>query len=87
VLDGSAHQYKIRLVLMSQTVQHKSMNLSIDRFLGSSGPSTCSVLFPFYSLGCLVVLSHLLLFYYEIVHEAHKKENKVIDLTITQDCQ
>jgi len=25
--------------------------------------------------------------YYEIVHEAHKKENKVIDLTITQDCK
>jgi len=24
--------------------------------------------------------------YYEIVHEAHKKENKVINLTITQDC-
>jgi len=25
--------------------------------------------------------------YYEIVHEAHKKENKVINLTITQDCK
>jgi len=25
--------------------------------------------------------------YYEIVHEAHKKENKIIDLTITQDCK
>jgi len=25
--------------------------------------------------------------YYEIVHEAHTKENKVIDLTITQDCK
>jgi len=24
--------------------------------------------------------------HYEIVNEAHKKENKVIDLTITQDC-
>jgi len=25
--------------------------------------------------------------YYDIVHEAHNKENKVIDLTITQDCK
>jgi len=33
------------------------------------------------------VLSNKQYIYYEIVHEAHKKESKVIDLTITQDCK
>jgi len=36
---------------------------------------------------CWKVSELLLLFYYEIVHEAHMKVNNVIDLTITQDCK
>jgi len=31
--------------------------------------------------------TRIIYIYYEIVHEAHKKENKVINLTITQDCK